>query len=321
VREWQRGRERHLQRMAQPYNPLYPGALLPPQQYATTQMNSADSGLFYLWSPLVIFGVVLACVVGLIIVIALITLMYNYCTYGTCCPPHHASSHNWCDWSTCCWCCSPPDLPPPRRRVVRRASVGSVCSSRSGSVRSGSVRRPRVVTFNEPSYVGHATRFSPRGTIGRRAGDESIVVVNRPQHVYNTQLPSRPQFGNIRCFTTADSPPSAFAMQPQMYSHYGGGFGVAPNPGPQAAPLRVLYNSSANPTVACELRQDQSQREYVLTSVDSTGGTFPRGGGVGLSIDEEDPVDIEVSDGRGLPEARSNFYPSLPTYDETDRKY
>jgi len=93
----------------------------------------------------------------------------------------------------------------------------------------------------------------------------------------------------------------------------------------QAPARRIVYNANDNPTVSCEIRADQPQQEYVLTTVDaqsSSGGTYPRGT---APPDDDDVDDIEISDGRDSPAYNSGggngFYPTLPTYDETDRKY
>jgi len=110
------------------------------------------------------------------------------------------------------------------------------------------------------------------------------------------------------------------------YGFGGGGLNFMSAPLQQQTPARrIVYNANVNPTVSCEIRPDHPQQEYVLTTVDGTnsaGGTYPRGS---APPDDDDVDDIEISDGRDSPVENSGggsgFYPTLPTYDEADRKY
>jgi len=218
----------------------------------------------------------------------------------------------------------------------RRSSAGSVCSSRSGSVRV-KPRRP-VVTFNEPTYVRRATRYggTPTSSLGRSSGDDVYVVNRQPRQVFMDDVqefrvqPNRPVLGNIQCYMMDDPTPMPvmqFMQQPSNVYNYdmggggGGEFNFMSAPFQQPAPARrIVYNANDNPTVSCEIRPDQPQQEYVLTTVDgqsASGGTYPRGS---APMDGDDVDDIEVSDGSNSGPGNS-FYPSLPNYEEADRKY
>lgn len=95
-------------------------------------IGDEHEGQFYLWSPLMIFSLVMAIVVGIILLCLLLYSIFYFCMYGTCCCPGFG----------CFWCpqpaaASPCDDDEPVKVRIRRPSRSDSCRSSVRSERSG----------------------------------------------------------------------------------------------------------------------------------------------------------------------------------------
>ena len=92
------------------------------------------TGQFYLWSPLMIFALIMAIIVGLIILSLLVYALFYFCMYGTCC----------CPGASCFWC---PQAPAPvpddpiKVRIRRPSGDSDSCRSSVRSARSSCSHR------------------------------------------------------------------------------------------------------------------------------------------------------------------------------------
>lgn len=280
----------------------------PPNYFNPPPPQSSDPGLFYLWSPLMIFAVALACVVGLVIIGVLLCMIYNYCTYGMCCCPGTSCG------ASCCF-----DAPTAPTKVIRRRRV----SVNDDSVRIRTPRRQSIVTIDEPpcdDQVVVVRRPSMDRKVVRIVDTPSIrsVRVRRPEICIIPQELPQPQIimpscqpSTIRPITTECCP------QPQPYNggFQGGELRVVIGNAQQQTNRsnRVVYNMNQAPSVSCQFERNQPN-EYVLTSVEGNGG-----GGMNKGWDQDcgscysDGQRSAVIDiGHGV---RNSFYPTLPHYD------
>lgn len=142
-----------------------------------------DQGLFYLWSPLVIFFICLGILVVLILFAFICCMMYNVCTYGTCCNcPTYDSTNGMMCWNFCC-CCLMPRAEPTK--VVRRSGGDTVRRSRSQIIVEDDPCDDSVVVVNKHSdgkrvRMSDSARSSCRGHHHRPPIDISDDCQQRP---------------------------------------------------------------------------------------------------------------------------------------------
>lgn len=277
-----------------------------------------DQGLFYLWSPLCIFSVVLACVVGLAIIIMLAIFIYNYCTYGMCCCPGAACNGS----QSCDMCCMGAQKEQPTQ-IIRKRRISHVgddnCSQCSrGSVRSRRSSDGQIVVMSRPNADRKVVRISDMPTVhpvrARQSGPElsQIYLVEQEPPQMMVQQPSA-----IRPITM-DAP---VANCPRPSSGFPGGELRVIIGNAEQLPSRsnnIVYSMNQTPSVSCQI--SRTQPEYRLTSVDhGMNGS----GGFGSTARGFNTYDQDnnscFSDGQRSAVIdigqRNSFYPSLSQYD------
>jgi len=271
------------------------------------------TGQFYLWSPLMIFALIMAIIVGLIILSLLVYALFYFCMYGTCCCPGFG----------CFWCPQTPAAAPEEGLKVRirrpsAESCRSSCRSSVRSTRSGCSHRDyedrKMVRINSCPSINESM-----------GGPQPIIIqtIPAPQPSYQPQpmqyAPPPMQYA---------PPPVQYAPPPPAPSFSGGGelrvvIGDArPASNKSSSGNVIVYDMGRSNGGGVSLGGGGGgggRSEYTLTSVNDHGGYrssgndgFDRDDGGSFMSDGHRSAIIDIGKGGG----GHSFYPSLPQYDD-----